>query len=834
MLTSKRRAVVAVRTLFLVTLAASEAHAQFSIRDGFLAVDGERFIVRGAAYSSRPIGFGRYDSAPGGGCRYARDLPLLAAAGANTVRTVEVIAENDVDFRAALDAADLYWLADFSLEEYPEIDSPAAREAVLSDFLAYAAAWRDEPRLIGFVWSAGGWEERRSFFSLAEEAGRRLRESASGKLLTVAVNDTTLIGSAALGADDAGLPSLDFWSLNLTGRLTVSEPILNAVGRTAKPLLVAAFGVDAFDAQRGAETPDEQSRAAEALTREIESLSQSSSPPVLGGLWVSFVDEWWRGGPEPDIHGALGLAGTDAADGELNPAWLGLFRAVRSGVAGLDTVRPRGAYFRVAQSWGGSPPAETTLPGAPVVFAEQAGAMGGDFPFTAPGALTSFPGERLSFTTTQSASTAALPSSLGTVSLCIAGRPAGMLYVDESEIRARAPEDLAEGEAEALPFRGGTAGVPVRLDVRAAAPSIFPGAVLRPGRPCSLLGANAGVRPGDSLEIYGTGLAAGKESPAVLLNGDEIAVSYFGPLAGVAGVYQTNVTVPDAFSPGPAELRVTQGGMLSNRHDLAILYPWDEEDIRLSEVEPGEVLVQAGGAPRRLSLHLSGFNGYCGLVRFELAGLPAGVRASIPVSLPGSSVPLQLWADPNAPPTVDVRVALRALATTASIHERVFRVTVLPALGDIRLRVVSGGWASGEPLALFQMEGQTLYQAVGGGLGRGFSFLSIDPVTGVLGAVRQFDTWGDDDDVRAMEDYIESLPPGAVVLAAIADDGFLRLRDETKTAMRDHLGAELIDQLEYQDSWAIIARKDAGRPIAERRTRFDQAEIELVLSFPME
>ena len=563
---SKRGAVVAARALLLVLLAASESFAQFSIRNGFLAADGDRFIVRGAAYSSQPIGFGRGDVAAGAGCRYARDLPLLAAAGANTIRTLMRIEPTDDEFAAALEAADLYWLADFPLDA----DAAADLGASLTDFLTYAEAWKDEPRLIGFALRAAGEAiPPGSLLSFAAEARRRLREAGSEKLLTVAASGSSLVSPSFDG--------LDFWSLDLTGRATVSDEILRATARTSKPVLVISYGVDAYDSNRGVEMSNRQTRVAEKLAREVESLSQSSTPAVLGGLWAALLDEWWRGGPDPIVHGTQGSPSHDLLDGRLNPAWLGLFRSVRSGTLGFDSLRPRGSYFALARAWGASPPAEITLSGSPSVFTDESGALGGGFAFTAPGALTSLRGNRLTLSTRQSASPARLPPSLGTVSLCAGGRHAGLLYVDETEIRARMPEDIDLGFVPVIAYRGGLAGAPAEIDIRAAAPTIFPGAVLRPGRPCPLLGANAGVWPGDALEIYGTGLSDSLEPPVVLLDGVELDGLYSGPVVGVAGAYQTNVRLPADTPSGPAELRLRQGDSVSNRHDLAVLFPWDKE-----------------------------------------------------------------------------------------------------------------------------------------------------------------------------------------------------------------------------------------------------------------
>ena len=85
----------------------------------------------------------------------------------------------------------------------------------------------------------------------------------------------------------------------------------------------------------------------------------------------------------------------------------------------------------------------------------------------------------------------------------------------------------------------------------------------------------------------------------------------------------------------------------------------------------------------------------------------------------------------------------------------------------------------------------------------------------------------------ALESYLRGLPAGTLVLGAIADDGTLKITEQTRGLIRDRLGAELIELIEYQWSWAIIARVGAGRPVAEGMAPDGRVALDRVLSFPL-
>ena len=435
------------------------------------------------------------------------------------------------------------------------------------------------------------------------------------------------------------------------------------------------------------------------------------------------------------------------------------------------------------------------------------------------------------------------------MSACLGGEPVPLLFADQTEVRGQVPWTTPLGAPEALVFRAGVASNASIAEVAASAPGIFDRGVYRPGLPCPVDEAN-GVRPGSYLEVYGSGLGPGTAEvssgfaptdlvltgnmPESLLGSAQIPVVYSGLLQGTVGVYQTNVFIPEDFAPSLADLRLLQNGVASNLHRLRVIDGDQQPGFSISDPMPTALVIQEGGPSQTAFVEVEGFNSFCDLVRFQIDGLPTGVRASIPVGVPGELLPLTVSADLGAPRIENVPVSLTALTILPETVTREFSVTVLPSLSDVRFRVVSGGYKSMASVASFEVDGTLIYEVQGGGPGRGFNFLTVDPQAGVLGPVRNFDTWAREEDVAAMEVYLQSLPDGTVVMGAIADEGAFLLTDQARATVRETLGSYFIDLLNYQFSWAIIARKAAAAPIAEGLGPVGIVVLDELLSFPMD
>ncbi|MBI1358321.1 MAG: hypothetical protein GC160_28635 [Acidobacteria bacterium] len=840
--------------------------AQVLIRGPRLLVGESALTLRGVTYSPTPIGRTAGPTLTGAGCLYARDLPLIAAMGANAIRTPSRVDPADATFRRALADTGLYWLASFPLEPYfdpsasldPEAPGGIAlRDRIAGDFLEYARSWAGEPRLVaisfgnevGDGYSAKFAGERRHYYSLLAEVARRVADEGLSVAVAASVAEPTEIGAFNLGTTDVLQPDLALWLLDRSGSVAIGGAVREARGRTSKAIVLSGFGVDAYDQGDRAANPTLQGELSGALAAEIEVQQRSQTTLLSGAFWNGYVDEWWRGGAA-DLHGAGGTARADAPDGFWNPGWSGLFRAVRTGVDGFDSLQPRPVYFTLAAAWKGSPPPELSAVGSPVLA--QGGVVNGvsGFGAVARGGLLAVAGEGLSGSSYQAAAADSLPPRLGAVSLCVGGYNAPLFRAEPAALSAQAPWEADEGLAQTIAYRAGVASNPEPVELRRAAPGVLDRGVFRPGLPCPVDEYN-GVPPGSFLEVYGSGLGEGVApldtgtgapgplqtalAPRARLNGFDIPVLYSGLFPGAAGVYQTNVQIPEDFPSGLAELRLESDGYFSNPHRIEVLNSAQKPVFGLGQIEPSALVVQEGGEGKTAYVEVVANHGFCDVVRFQISGLPAGVRATIPVGLPGQFLPITVWAEPGAARVDAAPITITGLSTApATVNVRKLSVTVLPGSGDIALRVVSGGFVSSTPLARFEVEGRSVFETTGGGPGRGFNFLTLNDRTGEISPVRTFDTWGSDAAVTAMETYLRSLPRGTVVLGAIADDGVYRITDETRRVLAETLGAQLIDQVQYQWSWAIISRAGATQPMAERLSPISVVVLDRVLSFPLE
>jgi uncharacterized protein (TIGR03437 family) len=767
---------------------------------GALRLEEKEFPIRGVVYAG-PAGLGPQDPMPP--CLYARDLPLIAAMGANTVQTSRLLPPGDTTFVAILDTANLYWLAGFPLDTYydPLRSISERREEILNDFRRYAARFHGSERLIAFVLGDGvATDYSRKFAGSVSEFHALLGEAAA-LLKETGAEGAPLLATTARTPGElvAAPPGLSFWIWD-AGSTPLTSASLAEIRRNPGPPVVAI--------QFAARAPGP---GAEAEAAQAQAAVASAGAVATAG-------------------GGLGIVISAFSDPLGGPAGAGLFRSSATSLEGLDTLAPRAAYRALAGLWDGKAPADWLLESAPRM--ERLFHAATDANAVAPGALIRGEGAALS-PTEYTVNGVPWPYHQAASCLCVGGKPAPLAALSPPGMLAQVPWDLAPGEHEAVFYRAGVATKPVKVEVRRYAPGIFPRAVVRAGTYC-LVSAQNGVRPGEILEVYGTGVGPGSPSevtPEAYVNGVAAEVLWSGLVAGFVGLNQVNLRVSEATPPSAstaAEIRVD--GATSNLYPLSVSELSDRFGIALRAPEQ-EIVLQAGGPPAIVEIEAEGRNGYCGPVLLGTAEAPPGVSFQTPITHTGENARLEVRAAAGAQPQSGGSLVLYGYAPGATGGTAALTISVLPGRGDVPVRVVSGGFNS-VPGARFDWNGRRLFLTTGGGSGRGINVLAVDSATGVFSAVQSFDTWGDESAAARLVQFLAGLPLGTTVLVAVADDGSLLLNADARAAIRAMFGSRFIETLGYQHAWAMIGRKGSS-PIAEGASASSQILLERVLSFPM-
>lgn len=210
----------------------------------------------------------------------------------------------------------------------------------------------------------------------------------------------------------------------------------------------------------------------------------------------------------------------------------------------------------------------------------------------APNTIVTLYGENLAYTTRALApgdvTGGRIPTALpGTgVRVLIRNVPAGIYFVSPTQINLLVPSNLVPGEATLQLVQHGHAGPEVRIRLRSAAPAFYqldPETVIAIKADGSLASPDNPARPGEVVVLYATGLgdvspplAPGEipRTPAVLrrlselyvfLDGvpvDPKRILYAGVTPGYAGLYQVNLSLPEAVADRP-EVRLALGEEVS-------------------------------------------------------------------------------------------------------------------------------------------------------------------------------------------------------------------------------------------------------------------------------
>lgn len=392
--------------------------------NGALWLDAQRFRVRGVAYYGAPLGGRPRALMPVAPCLHARDLPLIAAMGANVVRTFGLLPEADDTFPAVLESTGLYWIAGFPFESLydPEFPIAAQRGRILDAFRNYAWRFRGQSRLLAYAFGNDVVLPPADLYPLLADAAAILRqiEPESPPLLTTVA--TSLAGVSQRP------PGLSFWCWN-AGAPTDTQ-LAEIERRAALPVLFSEFDAGGDESA--------QTIALSRLTVGTESATR-----VLGAVYS-------------------GYAGGRHA----------LFRAFPTREPGLDSLRPQPLFYAIAALWGGTYPPSWHETEGPHLDSLDDGTAA-----SSAGALVRLAGAAL-LHTGPPYSDEAWPFHLGSTCLCVGGVPARLTFVSPTELSARIPSTLDPGELNAVFFRAGAASNLLPIHIRRFAAGTFAGPIL--------------------------------------------------------------------------------------------------------------------------------------------------------------------------------------------------------------------------------------------------------------------------------------------------------------------------------------------------------------------
>lgn len=304
-------------------------------RGSCVRISGRRMFVDGASFHVKGIG---YNPVPKGGTHPANlsfamyapeDIPLMKAAGVNTIRTYEPLV--DIQVLDALHAAGMRVINTV----YPW------GGADVSVAIKHVDAVKEHPAIL--MWLVGNeWNYNHLYTGAQHDLAwtiRRVEEVA--RAIKVADPNhpvATSYGHIPTVQVLKAIPTVDVWGSNIYAGLGFATLFEDFSARSKKPLLITEYGADAYNSKIGREDQPRQAEATRVLTELIFDQASAKVPgaPCIGGTLYSWSDEWWKAG-DPSKQD---LGGDAPGHG---PYPDGVFNEEYWGIVDIDR-KPREAY----------------------------------------------------------------------------------------------------------------------------------------------------------------------------------------------------------------------------------------------------------------------------------------------------------------------------------------------------------------------------------------------------------------------------------------------------------------------------------------------------------
>jgi hypothetical protein len=367
--------------------------AAFTVEGRELKRDGQKFLVKGVCYQPTPIGDNPSAAAPFGdyftanfGAITGRDLPLIRALGANTIRiygwdaTADHTAFLDACYNGGVDS--IYVLINRWIDPGTNWNDAGAVGVIEQTFRQIDQGLGSHPAVLGIALGneaniQNGNGDNAAFWAAMNRVALAIKAQTPTRLVSVAITDSI----PQIAAHDAEVGALDFWCVQTYRGTTMGTLFTEFAAASTKPLLLTEFGMDAFDHGAQAEYPDN----AEFVGQTVAGLwgeIAANHDVAAGGCVFEFGDEWWKSSAGSAlIHDGGGFPLGGLPDGFANEEWWGLYRVAGNG-GNLDILTPRATVAALREAWADTvepeptdslqvvapPVSQTVAPGGAVAF----------------------------------------------------------------------------------------------------------------------------------------------------------------------------------------------------------------------------------------------------------------------------------------------------------------------------------------------------------------------------------------------------------------------------------------------------------------------------------
>jgi hypothetical protein len=191
-------------------------------------------------------------------------------------------------------------------------------------------AVKDHPAILGWV-LGNEWNYNGLYTGLSHaDSLARLNEAA----MLIRSADTahpivTVYGELPTADTIAAMPAVDIWGLNSYRGISFGDLFTSWGALSEKPMFLAEYGADAYNADIDMPDPDSQAMAVGALTQEIadHAVAFHADGVALGGTVFEWCDEWWKDSTgslsEQDV-GGIAPGGGPYPDATFNEEWWGI------------------------------------------------------------------------------------------------------------------------------------------------------------------------------------------------------------------------------------------------------------------------------------------------------------------------------------------------------------------------------------------------------------------------------------------------------------------------------------------------------------------------------